>query len=388
MVTFWQNRKVRSTVLQVLYVGGLAGIVLTAALTARQNLDEQGITSSFDFLWKATGWDLTFSLLPTDAADPYWWFLLMGVLNTLFLGVIGLTFATLVGGMVGLARVSTNKAARALGTIYVETFRNIPLIVQVFFWYALANRLPKPRDAIDVGGILLSNRGLYVPGLNVNGASVALSLLIVFGLLAGAIWLIVARRFKRVPIQRKHALIFTGVSIGILLITVTYWFGHAAGTPLISAPELKGLNIRGGYRIQPEVYALAFAIAIYGGAYIGEIVRGGFNAVGRGQNEAGQALGLSSWQVFSRIRLPLALRAMLPILTNQYVWLIKATTLGIVVGFADFFMVIASSITHSGQTLEFVGILMSGFLLINFSLAAVLNRINKAVALKGNQLRS
>jgi ABC-type amino acid transport system permease subunit len=129
------------------------------------------------------------------------------------------------------------------------------------------------------------------------------------------------------------------------------------------------------------------AIAIYGGSYIGEIVRGGFKAVGKGQVEAASSLGLTPWQVFTLVRLPLALRAMLPILANQYVWLMKATTMGIAVGFTDFFMITALTINHSGQTLEAIGILMAGFLIINLSLAALFNRINKAIALKGNQLR-
>ncbi|MBO9456988.1 ABC transporter permease subunit [Paracoccus sp. R12_1] len=387
-MTFWRNRRARAAILQFLYVGSLIAIVAIGAITARKNLDAQGITSSFDFLWKSTGWDIPFSLLPASSADPYWWYLLMGVLNTLFLGVIGLACATVVGGLVGLARVSENHAARLLGTIYVETFRNIPLIVQVFFWYALANRLPRPKDAIEIGGLLISNRGIYVPGLNVVGGSVAGFFLILFATLFGLIWFASARRFKRIDPSRKRAVGLGVAGAAALLAILVIWMGHEPGTPIMTMPEAGGLNIRGGYRIQPEIYTLAFAIAVYGGAYIGEIVRGGFKSVGRGQTEAARSLGLTGWQVFSRVRLPLALRSMLPILTNQYVWLIKATTLGIVVGFSDFFMVIASSITHSGQTLEFVGILMAGFLIINFSLAAVMNRINKAVALKGHQLRS
>lgn len=388
MMTLLQHQKSRNALLQILYVGVLLALVVTAALTARHNLQAQGILSGWSFLWKSTGWDMTFSLLPTSSSDPYWWFLLMGVLNTLFLGVIGLAFATLVGGLVGLARVSENKAARLLGTIYLEIFRNIPLIVQVFFWYALANRLPSPRQAIEAGGALLSNRGIYLPGLNIAGWSVAAGFLALAIGSALLLWLSLARRFRRVApaLRRRRAWIVAMVTLGTLM--VLFFLGHTPDSPLLTLPELKGLNIRGGYRIQPEIYALAFAIAIYGGAYIGEIVRGGFIAVGRGQTEAAKALGLSEWQSFTRIRLPLAVRAMLPILTNQYVWLIKATTLGIVVGFADFFMVVASAITHSGQTLELIGILMAGFLIINFSLAAVMNRINRAIALKGHQNRS
>ena len=153
-------------------------------------------------------------------------------------------------------------------------------------------------------------------------------------------------------------------------------------------PVLRGLNLSGGLRLSPEFTTLVVAMAIYGGTYIGEIVRGGFLAAGKGQVEAGSALGLSGWQVFSRVPFPLALRAVLPILTNQYVGLLKATTPGIAVGFTDFFMIDVLAINHSGQTVEAMGILMAGFLTINLTLAAVFNRINRAIALKGHQLKA
>ncbi|TIX40549.1 MAG: ABC transporter permease subunit, partial [Mesorhizobium sp.] len=168
---------------------------------------------------------------------------------------------------------------------------------------------------------------------------------------------------------------------------VILMIGRLPDAPLLDFPALQGLNLKGGLRIPPEFSALAVAIAIYGGSYIAEIVRGGFKAVGKGQVEAALSLGLSPWRVFTLVKLPLALRAMLPILANQYVWLIKATTMGIAIGFTDFFMIVSLTINHSGQTLESIGILMAGFLTINLSLAAVFNRINKAIALKGNQLR-
>ncbi|TDR12492.1 ABC transporter permease subunit [Marinomonas communis] len=382
-----RNQHTRKVVLQAVYVLVLLAILITGVFSAQANMAAQGLELSFSFLWKATGWDMTFSLLPTSSSDPYWWYLVSGVVNTLFLGIIGLAGATLVGGVVGFARISSNHGARLLGTVYVELFRNIPVIVQIFFWYALANHLPSPRRAIEFGGALISNRGIYMPGMNVEGLYIALFYFVLCAYFIGLIWFVSARRFRRVDPAKRRKVVW-GLSICALAIeTMLLYIGKPVGEVLITYPELKGLNVQGGYRIQTEVYTLAFAIAIYGGAYIGEIVRGGFNAVGRGQHEAARALGLSTWQEFSRIRLPLALRAMLPILTNQYVWLVKATTLGIVAGFSDFFMVIASSITHSGQTLEFIGILMGGFLVINFTISSVMNKINKAVALKGHQLR-
>lgn len=389
MPAILQNQKVRNNVLQLAYVGGLMLLVIVCTLVARANLEEQGITSGFDFLFKSTGWNIGFSLLDFQARDPYWRVLVIGILNTLFLGVIGLVLATVIGVIVGMARTSSNAVAQLLGAMYVETFRNIPLIVQVFFWYAIATRFPGPRQAHNLGDmVFLSSRGLYVPGLNITGLSAFLgtsAFLVAIGLI---IWITGAQRFRRMEKSQKNGLRLLTLLGGLAVTIVIFAIGRIPDSSLVSMPVLKGLNFRDGIRVPPEMSALAFSMAIYGGAYIGEIVRGGFKAVGKGQVEASHSLGLTPLQTFLYIRFPLALRAMLPILTNQYVWLIKATTMGIAIGFTDFFMVVSISINQSGQTLELIGILMGGFLLINFTLAAILNKLNKAIALKGDQLRS
>ena len=382
---FWRSRSFRSAVIQGGFLAAIAAIVVGATLTARQSLEAQGLTSGFGFLRKATGWEMNFTLLPTTTSDPYWWYLLMGLLNTLFMGVIGLVGASVLGLVVGLMRSGRNPPARLLGTLYIELFRNLPLILQLFFWYAMANALPSPRQSLEIGGALVNARGIYLPGLTVGPGTVALAVAAVAVGAGLAVWFLFARRFRRMEPQGQRRLALSALGGGLALAAVAVVAGHEPGTPWTTWPAMAGLRIDGGFRIQPEFYALAIAITTYGAAYVGEIVRGGFKAVGRGQMEAAAALGLSPWQIFSRVRMPLAFRAMLPILINQYVWLIKATTLGIAVGFSDFFMVIASSINHSGQTFEFIAILMGGFLLINFSLAAVLNRLNRAIALKGHQ---
>jgi len=382
ILSLLRGKRARRILIQSAYLVGLFALVLSAALTARANLAAQGLTSGFDFLSKTTGWEMNFTLLPAGPGDTYGRFLILGLLNTLFMGVIGLTGATVIGLGIGLMRSGTNPAARLLGTIYIETFRNLPLIVQLFFWYALANALPNPRQSIEIGGALVNARGIYVPALTVGQGSVlaALALCLICGVLA--LWISMSRRFSK--LDRPGRLGFAVLIAGLAAAGITLAMGHVPGS-WISLPQPKGLTIDGGLRIQPEVYCLAVAIITYGGAYIAEIVRGGFKAVGRGQVEAARALGLRPWHVFSRVSMPLAFRAMLPILINQYVWLIKATTLGIAVGFSDFFMVIVGAITHSGQTIELIGILMGGFLAINFTLAAVLNRLNRAIALKGHQ---
>lgn len=387
MVSLLRNQKVRNALLQVLYVGSIAALVLTGVMIARQNLAAQGITSGFDFLHKSTGWDVNFSLLPATANDPYWWFFLIGIINTLFLGTVGLVLATVVGTIVGLARTSSNELARLLGRTYVDIFRNIPLILQVFFWYAVITHLPTPRAAHQALGILLTSRGLYVPVPNVDNLALVASAFALVLAVVLPIWLGRTARLSR-PVGERLGIQVVGAAAALVCTAIILAAGRLPDLPLLDFPGLQGLNLKGGLRIPPEFSALAIAIAIYGGSYIAEIVRGGFKSVGKGQMEAAQSLGLSPWRVFTLVRLPLALRAMLPILANQYVWLMKATTMGIAVGFTDFFMIVALTINHSGQTLEVIGILMAGFLAINLSLAAVFNRINKAIALKGNQLRS
>ena len=386
MVRLLRNQKVRNALLQLLYVGSLAALVLAGVVIARRNLAEQGISSGFDFLYKSTGWDVNFSLLPATANDPYWWFFLIGIINTLFLGTVGLILATIVGTIVGLARTSSNELAQLLGRTYVDIFRNIPLILQVFFWYALITHLPTPRAAHEAWGFLLTSRGLYIPIPNVGTVAMALAILAVIAAIALPVWLGRTSRLSK-PFGERSAIQLAGVAVALVCAVLILIVGRLPDAPFIDFPALQGLNLRGGLRIPPEFSALAIAIAIYGGSYIAEIVRGGFKSVGKGQMEAALSLGLSPWRVFTLVRLPLALRAMLPILANQYVWLMKATTMGIAVGFTDFFMIVALAINHSGQTLEAIGILMAGFLAINLSLAAIFNRINKAIALKGNQLR-
>lgn len=382
-----RNRKVRGALLQALYVGSLGALVLAGILIARQNLAAQGVTSGFGFLFKTTGWDVNFSLLPATPMDPYWWYFLIGIVNTLFLGTFGLVLATLVGTIVGLARTSSNDLARLLGRSYVDIFRNIPLILQVFFWYAVITHLPNPRNAIEAGGALLSNRGLYVPALNVAASALLVAAIVLVLTTAVTVWIGRTSRMDK-PIEQRRSLQLVAFLAGLVIAVVVLVLGRLPDTPLLDMPALKGLNLRGGLRVPPEFATLVIAIAIYGGSYIAEIVRGGFKAVGRGQVEAASSLGLSPWQVFTMVRLPLALRAMLPILANQYVWLMKATTMGIAIGFTDFFMVVALAINHSGQTIEAIGILMAGFLAINLTLAAIFNRINASIALKGNQLRT
>jgi len=388
MLSILNNKKFRDTAFQIGFVGGLLLLLVVFFLIGRANLEAQGITSGFGFLERATGWDINFALIDYSTSSPYSRALLVGLINTLFLASISLTLATLIGVTVGVMRTSGNGMAELIGTTYVEVFRNIPLLLQLFFWYAILTALPKPKHAINIAdSIFLSGRGLYFPALNIDGWMVFAGIVAVLLAAALVLWLNSARRFSRMPADRKKTYKRYIWAAGILAALVLMVIGRIPGTDLINMPYLKGLNYRGGLRISPELMAVITAISIYGGAYIAEIVRAGFNSVSSGQAEAAHALGLSRWQAFSRIMLPLAIRAVMPTMINQYVWLLKATTIGIAIGFADFFMIIAISINQSGQTLELIGILMAVFLTINYSMAWVLNRVNNAIKLKGTQAR-
>lgn len=372
------------TVLGLLLLIG--GALLIRAIL--QSLEGQGISSGFGFLHRSTGWDVGFSLIEYTINDPYWKVILVGVLNTLFLGSIGLVLATVLGVLIGVLRTSSNPVMAFLGTCYIEAIRNVPLILQAFFWYAVFTHLPPPKVAAEAGGIIiLSSRGIFVPGLNVvPGAGLLAGGLLLAGLVLALILALWPGRNLRarelLPLMSRGALLGgIGLAVAVLLLART------PGETFLQFAELKGLNFRGGIRVSPEFAALLTAMSLYGGAFLGEIIRAGFMSVSRGQIEAAQALGLGGWQVFSRVRLPLALRAVLPTLTNQYVWLLKATTLGIAVGFSDFFLVISTAINQSGQTLELILILMGGFLIINNLLAAIMNFINRRIALRGSQLR-
>ncbi|WP_157982094.1 ABC transporter permease subunit [Oceanicella sp. SM1341] len=348
----------------------LAGLVLTA----RENILGQGMATGFGFLDRSTGWPVNVSVIELSARSSYARVLLAGLLNTLVVGALALVLATLLGTVLGLMRVSGNLILEIIGTTYVEIFRNVPMILQAFFWYAVFTHLPSPRQAITFAdAVVLSNRGLVLPAPEFSATD--LGVLALAALAGVAARVLAARRGLRAG---------RWLALGwLVLAAVLLWAGRAPGVPMLSVPELQGLRIAGGLTLKPEFSALLVGLSLFGAAYIGEIVRGGLLSVEPGKLEAGRALGLTPGQVNRFIRLPLALRAMLPALSNQYIWLMKATTVGIAIGYPDFFAVVSTAINQSGQTLELLAILMLGFLAVNYTLGFALNRLNERLKLKG-----
>ncbi|MGI9332472.1 MAG: amino acid ABC transporter permease [Gammaproteobacteria bacterium] len=388
MPALFRDEKVRNSAIQVAVLATVVAVLGSLALTTHQNLQNQGITSGFGFLERTTGWDIPFSLLDYSIRDPYWRILLIGFLNTLFIGFVALVLATVFGVVFGIARISANPLLRFLGTLYVEVFRNVPLILQAFFWYAIATHFPPPRRALELGQMVyLSSRGVYVPTLNVSAASFGLFTVVSVACVVLTLWW-----RKRLRDRGETAVAWKFFSAAFAAIVVAFGamilFGRESGSPLIEVPVLQGLRFIGGIRVIPEFMALTLAIVVFGSAYIAEIVRGGFNAVSRGQLECARALGLRPWMVMFNVHIPLAMRAIVPPLGNMYVWLMKATTLGIAIGFSDLFMIVSTSINQSGQTIELLGLMMAGFFVINYSISSLMNLLNRSIAIKGYETDS
>lgn len=376
MQQLFASHKFRRFAIQAGFVIVAILILLSLVLTGQRNIADQGIATGFGFLERTTGWPMNFSVIEVTGRSTYARVLWAGLLNTMLVGFMTLIFATVLGLLLALMRVSTNTVMKLVGATYVEIFRNVPVILQVFFWYAILTHLPSPRAAYAVNDVIfLSNRGLMLPAPMLSASDLWL---LAAALAAGTFNLWRAR--AKPGTGRRWALVLVSYAVLFVLLLVT---GRAPDAPLVSVPELKGLRYVGGITLKPEFTALLVGLVLFGASYIGEIMRGGLLSVDRGKLEAGRALGLSTFQINRFIRVPLAFRAMLPALSNQYIWLMKATTVGIAIGYPDYFAVVSTSINQSGQTMELLALLMGGFIVINYSIGFVLNTVNERIKLKG-----
>lgn len=364
----------RELVAQFVLVAFVVIVVVGAVRSAQINLAELGITSGFSFLDRDTGWSYSFSLIERSIDDTYRKTLFIGFLNTLFVGSVSIFFATILGFFIGTMRDNRNLGLQVASAGYIQIFRNIPLILQVVFLYAILIHLPGPKQAHSLGDLLfMSNRGIMVPVLT-------LPLGVVAGVVAASIALGVG--LARFAGNALHAALGWLVGTAVLLVSAIAVFTPEGGG-IVSVPYLKGLRFRDGLTLSVELVAMIVGIVLYGAAYIGEVVRGGLAQVERGLVEAGESLGMGAFAVWWKIKVPMALRSIVPPLGNQWIFIMKATTVGVAIGFSDLFYIVSTSITQSGQTLELISILMGGFLLVNFCLAQAVHWLNRRLALKG-----
>jgi general L-amino acid transport system permease protein len=338
------------------------------------NMARQGIASGFGFLFSVAGFDITPQLIEFGPDSTYARALLVAVLNTLFVSAVGIVLATVLGFMLGIARLSSNWLLSRLAGAYVEFARNIPLLLFVFIWYyGVLRALPAPRNGLKLlDAVFLNNRGLIVPrALDAADfwaapAAFVIGLLLLAGLRA---WL--RRDPRRPPIPPLTLTVALLAGLPLLAVAVAAW---RTGW---ERPVLQGFNVRGGITLIPEFVALALALATYTSAFIGEIVRSGILAVSEGQREAARALGLSPGQTLRLVVLPQALRVIIPPLTNQYLNIIKNSSFGAVIAFPELASVfIEKALTLTGQAVEIIAITLGIYLAINVSVSLLMNWYN------------
>ena len=379
--SFWHNEFIRGIIFQVV-VGGiiLAAVVFFVHNTAT-NLAKRGIASGFDFLSGTSGFDISISLIPYSLQSTYGTAFVVGLLNTLLVSAIGIVLATIIGFIVGVARLSKNFLIAKLAAAYVDVIRNIPLLAQIIFWYfGVLTSLPNVRQSISVLGVFfLNGRGLYMPapilqpGFWVIPAALVIAIVATFAI---ARW---SRRRQDLTGQ-QFPVIWTGLGLIIGLPIVA---GLVAGVPVTwSLAQLQGFNFVGGMDILPEFVALLLALSIYTAAFIAEIVRGGIQAISHGQTEAAHALGLSATQTTRLVVLPQALRIIVPPLTSQYLNLTKNSSLAVIIGYPELVSVFMGTVLNqTGQAVEVIAITMGVYLVISLVISAFMNWYNRHIAL-------
>lgn len=378
----WYDPRVRSLFFQAVVLALVFWAGWTLIGNTLANMESRGISTGFGFLNESAGFGIIMHLIPYDASMSYGRTFLVGLLNTLLVSALGIVAATILGFVIGVARLSSNWLVAKLALTYIEVIRNIPLLLQIFFWYfAVLRNLPSPRQSMDAGGVLfLNNRGLYFPEpLAQDGFGW------VVGALAVAVGVTVGVRFWAKKRQLATGQIFPTFRVGLgILIGLPLIAYVAAGQPIAwGFPELKGFNFVGGISLIPELAALWVALSLYTASFIAEIVRSGILAVSTGQTEAAKALGLPEGLTLRLVVIPQAMRVIIPPLTSQYLNLLKNSSLATAIGYPDLVAVfMGTTLNQTGQAVEVVAITMAVYLTVSLLISLFMNIYNRAVAIK------
>jgi len=379
-VPFYNDPKKRAILFQIvtlLMVGLLAFYLISNTLT---NLEKQSIATGLGFLQKESAFEIGETPIRYSAADTYGRALVVGFLNTLIVSSVGIVITIILGTLIGIARLSTNWLISKLAAVYIEVLQDIPVLLQLFFWYAFFyNILPSPRSALNpILGVFLSNRGLVFAIPAAHPVHIYMAIAVVVGL----VFAYCLRRWSRqrqartgqsFPVMR----VSLAIVIGLPLLT---WAIGDAPTAM-NVPVLKGFNFVGGINISPEFTALLLGLILYTAAFVAEVVRAGIQSVSKGQTEAAMSLGLRPGQVLNLVVLPQALRVIIPPLTSQMLNLTKNSSLAVAIGYPDFVSVAGTTINQTGQAIEGVALMMVVYLTLSLLTSAFMNWYNKKTAL-------
>ena len=349
-------------------------------------MENRGISFGYGFLSQESSFDVQFSLIEYDGSHSYFRAYLVGLLNTILVSAIGIIFATIIGVVVGIARLSNNYLIKRSAAVYVEFFRNIPLLLQIFFWYFAALRaLPLPEDAEPILGVFfLTIKGFFIPAFIWNNLDVFL-----YSIVAAIITIFFVKNYARKK-QENDGTQTPVLLISIALLVIFPLISFLAGgvSLKIGLPEIKQLSqtsytFEGGIGLPPELIALALALSLYTATFIAECVRAGVQGVGKGQKEAAASIGLTPNQVLKLVIMPQALRIIIPPTTNQYLNLTKNSSLAAAIAYPDLVLIFAgTALMQTGRAIEIVSITMLTYLTLSISISIFMNWYNKKIAIK------
>lgn len=374
----WSRRKLWELVYQALVLAAVIAFVAWIALNTVENLRARGLTSGFDFLWREAGFGIGFSLIPYDETSTYGRAFLVGLLNTMFVAAIAIVLATAVGFVIGIARLSSNWPTAKAALCYVEFVRNIPLLLHLLFWYAVVLRsLPTVRQSFEVGGLVfLNNRGIFLPAPEATDAFATVGTALAAAII-GAIALVRWARHRQEKTGRRPTIWPIALA---LIVGLPAAATGLAGVPVVwSVPELRGFSFEGGVGLMPELAALVLALTIYNAAFVAETVRCGIQAIPHGQTEAALSLGLRRGALLRLVIVPQAIRIIVPPLTNQYLHLLKASSLATAIGYPDLVNVFMGTVLNqTGRAIEIVAMTMAVYLVLSLTIAALTGWYHRA----------
>jgi len=382
MLTILRNEKVRGILYQVLVIFGFVAFIWFVAQNTAHNIEVRGIKSGFGFLDSTAGFDITETPIPFTPQSTHWDVFKVGLLNTLIIAFAGIVLSSMIGLIIGVSRLSSNWLINRLAAGYIETFRNIPVLLQILFWYnVVLATLPAARKSFNLlDTIFINNRGLFIPKPLWGEGSWIIGVAIVVAIGVG--WMIHRWALKRHDeTGANFPVLPLNLALLVVLPTVAYWVSGVSVE--FDYPVFKGFNFRGGKVFTPEFLALLFALSIYTATFIAEAIRSGIEAVPKGQKEAATSLGLTPMQSLRFVILPQAVRIAIPSIINQYLNLLKNSSLAAAIGYPELVTIFAgTSLNQTGQALEILGITMFTYLLISLVVSMILNWFNAKMKIK------
>ena len=377
-IPFWRDIRVLRVLFQAVFLLGVILLLAILYTNMLKGLRGLGLTLNLNFLQNEAGFDISEGI-PYEPTDTYLKAFCVGVINTLKVSIVGIVCATLLGLLFGIARLSSNWLIRTIATAYVECFRNLPLLLQILFWYtAVVAQLPRVRESISVfGSAFINNRGVYLPSPEPTSGLKIWTGFLGAGLLLSVILYVVRwrqlQRLDRPGFRAKWAL------PAFVIVAVCGWFLTPNRPFTLDFPTLQGFNYKGGMRFSPEFSALLIGLSVYTGAFIAEIVRSGIQSVVKGQREAAGAIGLNEGQTLRLIVLPQAVPIIVPPLTSQYLNLAKNSSLAVAIGFPDLFSIGNTIMPQTGQSIPVFTMIMVSYLIMSLTTSAAMNWYNRRI---------